>query len=1308
IRDYVGLELDPKVKGVFDRWLASERQIKEAERYYQGGNKILNLLGDDDKRKQAEERLARNRERIKARYAAELAAGRVKALEESEGSREAAATALRARPVYQALERARAAGLDRETATAMVGEQTVLDIIDRHGDVFKSPAVKPVPSAQGKRGKRGEPTEAVDAFAVDLFDESAGAAGDIDAFVANLEAIRPALKKVGYWEKDGLELFLADLAEAAPLAEAVKKEGPHARRKRVYEALESVRAAGGIDMDAALEAVDEAGIDAIVERHGENVFRPDRAGMIDQIAFAAGFDGGDAMLNAMARAERLDEALARETEREARLREKGARKWATEAVDAFAEPLDAEAAMHHPDEDIAAENIDIVRKAVHGTLSAEQRRRQQYADRRLITLRARREVEKMPLRESANYHPWALAEQRASVRAAEAAAAGDKMEALKYLDRQQHLHAKVTEAFRIRREEQKFTAKYGYRAARSELSTVEYAYREPVRDILTWLGIVKSKAFLPDHSEPNRLILPVESDGMTDERGRKVDEDLDVFLPPLKTVIAKWIREKRLPRDYQRLTDLTAIQMREVDEAVNALMNRGRGALYALQDDRAKTAKELRDAVLETLKTLPDHKRGDDRGMVGRARKAFRNYITGNLMMNRIAEEADGNPTLQGREKGLLRTIIDRIRGAEVDQIRMLDEFREESEKDFAALDGFARRMKKQSGSKFFPVDGAEVPAIIQEKKDYSTYDADMLTTIFFNMGNRDNLYTLQEGFGLTDADLRRLAALATAAEWQAIQNIGSRLERFFPLLDEVYFRQNNKHLAKVAPTPFVVPETADGQTVSLAGWYYPKVYDPELSERSGQLAEMDDFRSMMQAIHSPTKPIDGFTRARAVDEDGNPVVTRPLLLRSSVLVDHLTNATRWITHAEPLLEFRRLTMDSNFRDMFIRKLGAEKYRYLREWTNRMARPEKGLRGVNRVFTRLRNMSTIASLGFNLLSAMRQIESIGLAADKMSLASRDKANGWWWLLQGFKEMGAGGMTKGWLGMDADAVGEMRRLSKVADARLKNVNKDIWDLRRGIDPTKGRGVRVAGRRLSRDMFFHFTYAMDGWVSGMVWWGAYRQAMDGHAGFDPEGMTDGQIQAKAVAYADDALLTQQSPFQADYTAFQADKGIISLYTQFMGGVTPYFSHTAGVAQGWRRGQISSWAALRHLINAYLVPLFIAKLLKHMLFGDDDDEDESFGKDLAWGMVESMTAPLPGVREGVGALRYGWQSFVPPSIGTPAKNVGRIKAGTKRLVSDGDIAAAASEYGKALSLFVPIEKPLRQLGQAGEAVGIIEESE
>jgi hypothetical protein len=237
-----------------------------------------------------------------------------------------------------------------------------------------------------------------------------------------------------------------------------------------------------------------------------------------------------------------------------------------------------DAGLHDPDEDIGAETIEITRQAILNAMKKEERRRHEYIERRILTDRARASLANMPLRKAANHGLWAATEQKHAIKAAEAAAAGDKITAPAELEKQQLFHAMTTESFRIRKDRQKFVSRWTRRAALSRLGTVEYKFREPMQDILTHWLIVRSERFRPDSSKPDELTLPIETDGMTTDGGRAMDEDFDTGFPALEKIIPEWIRKKRRPEGYLGINDLTANQMRGLDETLNLLANQSRDA----------------------------------------------------------------------------------------------------------------------------------------------------------------------------------------------------------------------------------------------------------------------------------------------------------------------------------------------------------------------------------------------------------------------------------------------------------------------------------------------------------------------------------------------------------------------------------------------------------------------------------------------------------------------------------------------------------------------------------------------------------
>ncbi|MCC8190986.1 MAG: hypothetical protein LIP77_10210, partial [Planctomycetes bacterium] len=674
VREYVGQELSDKVRGVYDSWLAVDAQISEADAYYAGrnGHMFNSLIDDEDARRALAEKRERNRKRVKARFAGDMVGAWMDAHAAEDQVRAETVKEIRATPAYQAITRARRKKLPLDGARGIVSDQVIADITAAHGDLFTD--------------KRAAP--------------------DVDGI----------LKRVGYFEADSLKTFLAELADAPNVAEEVKRQGSHGRRKRYYEAADRMTKAGGLDMETAIEAAGENPVSAIIERHGEAMFY-NKADTLEKFAADNGFMNAEEMLIAWSKAPNIADLVEQTVAERIKAKAAEARQWATDQVDRL-----GDAGLHNHKDDIEAETIDDTRRAIWQSMRTQQRRRQEYIDRRIITDRARADISKLSLREACNYGKWAEAERRHAANAAREAESGDREVVMAALDKQQYFHALVTEAYRIREERQKFVRKYSFRMAQSDLSTVEYKYREVIKDILSHWGIIKSRDFVPDHADPVRLTVPADSDGgVRDASGALLPEAMDVFMEPLADLIPPWLMNKQRAKDHRGPNDLTVEQMREMDATIDLLMSRGRGELHAFRTEKMKVIADYKAAILKNLEQLPDHKKGDPRIGKGRRRRKIEGYIVNNLMIERILAEADGNPMLQGREMGVLQDMGRQIRNAETEQRVLLERYHSDTKADFDLLDAFAARLKKQFGGKLFSVDGVDVPAIMRDKLDIHT-----------------------------------------------------------------------------------------------------------------------------------------------------------------------------------------------------------------------------------------------------------------------------------------------------------------------------------------------------------------------------------------------------------------------------------------------------------------------------------------------------------------------------------------------------------------------------------------------------------
>lgn len=277
---------------------------------------------------------------------------------------------------------------------------------------------------------------------------------------------------------------------------------------------------------------------------------------------------------------------------------------------------------------------------------------------------------------------------------------------------------------------------------------------------------------------------------------------------------------------------------------------------------------------------------------------------------------------------------------------------------DFNQLAKAKRDIEALFGSATFVVPNLEMQEVLKRGRGYAAWDVDTLLSICLNMGNDANLYRLTgmvknrtevdsraDCYNFTEQDLAVIAGLFDAATWRSIQNIWDGIGSLYDQLDAVTYRITNRHVVKEPAMPLTVM-TSDGEALALKGGYFPAINDPFLSNRAGQLAEGSGIEDaihsgVMGSVHQVTRPAAGMIRERLRDEDGNPVVRLPQMLKTDIMIKHLAAATHYISHAETILEFDRLTRHPEWRAMYIDKFGQAQYRAVRNWLQNLARPNR-------------------------------------------------------------------------------------------------------------------------------------------------------------------------------------------------------------------------------------------------------------------------------------------------------------------------------------------------------------------------------
>jgi hypothetical protein len=475
---------------------------------------------------------------------------------------------------------------------------------------------------------------------------------------------------------------------------------------------------------------------------------------------------------------------------------------------------------------------------------------------------------------------------------------------------------------------------------------------------------------------------------------------------------------------------------------------------------------------------------------------------------------------------------------------------------------------------------------------------------VALNYGNESNLQRLLDGTvdenrpGWKVEQLLPVLQSLTTAEWNAVQGIWDHMESYRDQVAAKGRKLEGREPTWIKPRAFAM-QTADGEVVNLRGGYYPVVYDPRLSLRADQHATAEDAKQAMKSAYSAATTRRSFTKERAAQVIGRPVMLSLQGLYSGTNdVIHDLAWHEWVIDTNKLL--RSPAIDSAIRDYY----GPEVKKEFDKWRDDIVAGSRRLDStVEQAAGILRQSVSAAGLGYNVVSAAMQ--PLGL----INTASRI---GWDWT--------GVGTTR----VVSDPMGELRWCrdkSTFFKNRTRTRFRDLNELRNKIQgQSKFREIE-AGYRYSLMMM------TQQWVDAVTFIGAYEKAMaDGNFETKPDGTTDDRL---AVAIADQAVKDSQGGGEeVDQAGVERGGPAMKIFTNFYG----FMRVTSNVAYLKTQTESDRAAMAVNLLAVLsLAPLLGALLKEAIIPGGDDDRDwKGLAKKLAAEQVSFLLGLVAVGRE------------------------------------------------------------------------------
>lgn len=452
------------------------------------------------------------------------------------------------------------------------------------------------------------------------------------------------------------------------------------------------------------------------------------------------------------------------------------------------------------------------------------------------------------------------------------------------------------------------------------------------------------------------------------------------------------------------------------------------------------------------------------------------------------------------------------------------------------------------------------------------------------NYGNESNLQRLKGGGiagvakSLTDHQVQTVLRSLTAAEWNAVQAVWDHFETYRPEIGAKELRVNGKEPEWIAARPFEV-KTADGQTLSLRGGYFPVKFDPKTSLKAQQHADSQAARDAMKAAYSAATTQRSFTKERVEEVTG-----RPLLLNLQGLYSGVNDVIHDLAWHEWVIDMNRLMRSTAIDEAMREHYGPNVKRELTKWRDDIVAGSKRLdHGIENAAGWARKFVSSAALTYNVMSAM--LQPLGITQSFTRVGTR-------WVGQGVAEYLAG---------PVEATKRVREQSEFMRNRSRTMWRDINELRNRVDG------QTTGRELMGRYGYFLTMQMQMTVDVPTWIGAHNKALA--AGMD---------EATAVALADQAVKDSQGGGEeVDQAGITRGGPMIKLFTAFY----DFMNTQANVLYLKGSTAKSRGDAFMHFAMVAVATPILAAALKDALTpgesGDWDDWEKALKKMLSEGL-------------------------------------------------------------------------------------------
>ena len=496
------------------------------------------------------------------------------------------------------------------------------------------------------------------------------------------------------------------------------------------------------------------------------------------------------------------------------------------------------------------------------------------------------------------------------------------------------------------------------------------------------------------------------------------------------------------------------------------------------------------------------------------------------------------------------------------------------------------------------------------------------LLALALNWGNADNRQAVLDSMvggqrPMTEPGvLQAFRENLDARDWAFVQDVWQYLDTYWPQAKAVEQRRKGVTPKKVQPTPFQV-QTADGQTLDIAGGYYRLKYNPSKDSRVAKDEVEDLFKRVMVGGH-----VSSSTRAGSQNERVGSA-GRPVWLDLSVIDSHLTEVIRDIALSEPVAHVYKVLNSKQVRQAMTLTGNKPVEATLERWLKDAAAGELAAQGFLEKSTAwLRTGFSKSKMAWKVTTMLLQFTGVFQTAVVVGKANFAAGAGRW--------------------MQNPRKWHQHIMAESAFMRtryeLQAWNKDVQDTRTFLNamagPTPTR-VKQAIDAISATYFLPLAKSQM-LVDEMTWMAGYHKAVNERGlGHDD-----------AILYADSVVENAQtSGLFSDRSALERgtinNRAVQSQFIRIWTTLGSYMIAKGNIAYG-RAREVARRPTIPNIANfaTDMAMLFMVEAVIGMIIRGnwpDDDDPEEIAKAVAWETASSVVGTVPFVRE-LPSAKYG----------------------------------------------------------------------